>query len=254
MIAATAKRALYIDGLTVAFGAFQALTNLSLLIHYDEIRAIIGPNGAGKTTLLDVLTGKTHPKKGQVVLEPKQNLLALSDVQIALAGVGRKFQKPSIFEALSVEDNLRLAIRSKSRSIASEMFYTLKPGDEEVIQSVLAEIGLAASAGRLAGTISHGEKQWLEIGMLLVKRPKILLLDEPVAGMTDEETAHTAGLVKRLKSPERAIVVIEHDMSFVREVADVVTVLHQGKLLLEGPMSEVSADPRVIDVYLGRSH
>jgi urea transport system ATP-binding protein len=252
MIPAKAQRALYIDGVTVAFGAFQAITNLSLLVNFNEIRAIIGPNGAGKTTLLDVITGKTRPKKGRVVLEPSDDLLKLSDVQIALNGIGRKFQKPSIFEALSVEDNLRLALRSKQRSVFGEIAY--KPGaeDQKLIERVLNEIGMKPSAGRRAGILSHGEKQWLEIGMLLVQEPKILLLDEPVAGMTDEETERTAILVKRLKSPARSIVVIEHDMSFVSEIADVVTVLHEGKLLVEGPMSKVSADPRVIEVYLGR--
>jgi urea transport system ATP-binding protein len=249
---ATARRALYIDGLTVAFGAFQAITNLSLLIEFDEIRAVIGPNGAGKTTLLDVITGKTRPKKGRVILEPSEDLLRLTDVQIALCGVGRKFQKPSIFEALSVENNLRLALRSKSRPLWKEIAYRPSPDDETLIVRVLDEIGMASSAQRLGGVLSHGEKQWLEIGMLLVQEPKILLLDEPVAGMTDEETERTAALVKRLKSPARAIVVIEHDMSFVSEIADVVTVLHEGKLLLEGPMAQVRADPRVIDVYLGR--
>jgi urea transport system ATP-binding protein len=245
-------RALYIDGLTVAFGAFQAITNLSLLINFNEIRAIIGPNGAGKTTLLDVITGKTRPKKGRVVLEPSDDLLRLSDVQIALSGVGRKFQKPSIFDALSVEDNLRLALRSRHRSVFREMAHTPTAEEETLIAAVIEEIGMTASAGRRAGILSHGEKQWLEIGMILVQEPKILLLDEPVAGMTDEETERTAALVKRLKSPSRAIVVIEHDMSFVREIADVVTVLHEGKLLLEGPMSQVSEDARVLDVYLGR--
>jgi urea transport system ATP-binding protein len=245
-------RALYIDGLTVAFGAFQAITNLSLLINFNEIRAVIGPNGAGKTTLLDVITGKTRPKKGRVVLEPSEDLLSLSDVQIALSGVGRKFQKPSIFDALTVEDNLRIALRSKRRSVFREMTHTPTPEEEALIDRVIEEIGMAASADRLAGVLSHGEKQWLEIGMILVQQPKILLLDEPVAGMTDEETERTAALVKRLKSPARAIVVIEHDMSFVREIADVVTVLHEGKLLMEGPMSQISKDARVVDVYLGR--
>jgi urea transport system ATP-binding protein len=245
-------RALYIDGLTVGFGAFQAISSLSLLINFNESRAIIGPNGAGKTTLLDVITGKTRPKKGRVVLEPGDDLLRLSDVQIALAGVGRKFQKPSIFDALSVEDNLRLALRSRKRSMLREMVHTPTADEEALIAAVMDEIGMTRSRARRAGILSHGEKQWLEIGMILVQEPKILLLDEPVAGMTDEETERTAALVKRLKSPARAIVVIEHDMSFVREIADVVTVLHEGKLLLEGPMSQVSQDARVLDVYLGR--
>jgi urea transport system ATP-binding protein len=245
-------RALYIDGLTVTFGTFQAITELSLLIHFDEIRAIIGPNGAGKTTLLDVITGKTRPKKGRVVLEPREDLLRLSDVQIALAGIGRKFQKPSIFDALTVEDNLRLALRSRRRCVFREMAHKPTPKEEALISQVLEEIGMGACAGRRAGVLSHGEKQWLEIGMILVQEPKILLLDEPVAGMTDEETERTARLVKHLKSPARAIVVIEHDMSFVKEIADVVTVLHEGKLLMEGPMSQISEDARVVDVYLGR--
>jgi urea transport system ATP-binding protein len=229
-------RALFIDGLTVAFGAFQAITSLSLLINFDEIRAIIGPNGAGKTTLLDVITGKTRPKKGRVVLEPGDDLLRLS----------------SVFDALSVEDNLRLALRSRKRSMLREMAHRPTAAEEALIAAVMDEIGMTRSRARRAGILSHGEKQWLEIGMILVQEPKILLLDEPVAGMTDEETERTAALVKRLKSPVRAIVVIEHDMSFVREIADVVTVLHEGKLLLEGPMTQVSQDARVLDVYLGR--
>jgi urea transport system ATP-binding protein len=247
-----ARCALYIDGLTVTFGAFHAITNLSLLINFDEIRAVIGPNGAGKTTLLDVITGKTRPKGGYVVMEPDTNLLKLSDVRIALSGVGRKFQKPSVFDALTVIDNLRLALRSKQRSLLREITFPLGQEEDAVIGSVLEEIGMETSTDRQAGILSHGEKQWLEIGMLLVQEPRILLLDEPVAGMTDDETRRTAELIKRLKSPSRAIVVIEHDMSFVREIADVVTVLHEGQLLLEGPMNTISEDPRVIDVYLGR--
>jgi urea transport system ATP-binding protein len=244
--------ALQVDAVTVSFGAFQAITDLSLEIKFDEVHAVIGPNGAGKTTLLDVITGKTRPKAGRVVLEPDIDLLKLSDVDRVLSGIGRKFQKPSVFDALSVAQNLRLALRSKSRTLVAEITYAPTAKDHTQIDKILGEIGMIEHAGRLAGELAHGQKQWLEIGMLLVQEPKILLLDEPVAGMTDEETGHTAALIKRLRSPDRAILVIEHDMSFVSEIADVVTVLHEGRLLLQGPMATVRADPRVKDVYLGR--
>ena len=244
--------ALLVDTVTVEFGSFRAIDMLSLAIDFGEVRAVIGPNGAGKTTLLDVISGITRPKQGRVIFDDLTDIVRSSESAIARAGVRRKFQKPSIFEALSVENNLRLALRSKSRPLWKEIAYRPSPDDETLIIRVLDEIGMASSAQRPGGVLSHGEKQWLEIGMLLVQEPKILLLDEPVAGMTDEETERTAALVKRLKSPARAIVVIEHDMSFVSEIADVVTVLHEGKLLLEGPMAQVRADPRVIDVYLGR--
>ncbi|KAA1057055.1 urea ABC transporter ATP-binding protein UrtD [Azospirillum argentinense] len=244
--------ALYIDGLSVRFGAFRAIDNLSLLVNRGEIRAIIGPNGAGKTTLLDIITGKTRPNTGQVMLDGTLDLLAMSEPQIALAGVGRKFQKPSVFEALSVRDNLRLALRSAGRSILREMGHRLTADEEGRADAMLHRIGMAGVDTRRAGVLSHGEKQWLEIGMLLLQEPRVLLLDEPVAGMSDVETERTAELVLSLRSPERAIVVIEHDMSFVERIADLVTVLHEGRPLIEGSMARVQADPKVRDVYLGR--
>ncbi len=246
------KEALYIDGLTVSFGAFRAINNLSMIVKFGEIRGIIGPNGAGKTTLLDVLTGKTRPRSGRVLLDGALDLLALSEAEITLSGVGRKFQKPSIFEALTVAENLGLALRSRQRSIWGEMVYTPDEGDRAHIQDVLGMIGMKGRGDLSAGKLSHGQKQWLEIGMLLIQRPKVLLLDEPVAGMTDEETERTVTLIRALRSPERAILVIEHDMAFVQEVADLVSVLHEGRMLLEGPMERVRADPAVIEVYLGR--
>ncbi|MBX2854346.1 MAG: urea ABC transporter ATP-binding protein UrtD [Rhodobacteraceae bacterium] len=244
--------ALSIDGLTVSFGAFKAIDNLSLTLDYGEIRAIIGPNGAGKTTLLDVITGKSSPRTGRVTLSGAGDLLAKSEPEIALSGVGRKFQKPSIFEALTVRENLRLATRARERSIFGEMVRHLEEREEEKIDSVLDTIDMVDADRRRAGELSHGQKQWLEIGMLLIQEPKVLLLDEPVAGMSDDETERTAALVKALRGPERALVVVEHDMSFVEEIADLVTVLHEGRLLVQGDMATVKSDPRVIEVYLGR--
>ncbi|NYZ14428.1 urea ABC transporter ATP-binding protein UrtD [Azospirillum sp. RWY-5-1] len=244
--------ALYVDGLSVRFGSLRAIDNLSLLVNRGEIRAIIGPNGAGKTTLLDIVTGKTRPDTGTVLLDGGLDLLAMSEPQIALAGVGRKFQKPSVFEALSVRDNLRLALRAPGRSIFAEMGHRLGAAEEARAEAMLERIGMAGMGARRAGVLSHGEKQWLEIGMLLLQEPRVLLLDEPVAGMSDSETDRTAELVLSLRAPDRAIVVIEHDMSFVERIADVVTVLHEGRTLVEGSMARVQADARVRDVYLGR--
>ena len=213
---------------------------------------MIGPNGAGKTTLLDVITGKTKPRAGKVVLDGITDLLRLTEPQIALAGVGRKFQKPSVFEALTVRENLELALRLHQRSILAELRGWADPRRAARVAEVLEEIGLAARAEAPAGILAHGQKQWLEIGMLLMQRPKLLMLDEPVAGMTDAETAHTADLVRRLRAPDRAILVIEHDMAFVEEIADRVTVLHEGAPIFEGRMADARADARVRDVYLGR--
>ncbi|MEM6487183.1 MAG: urea ABC transporter ATP-binding protein UrtD [Pseudomonadota bacterium] len=245
-------QAIQVDGLRVAFGDFVAIPGLSFIARYGEIHGVIGPNGAGKTTLLDVITGKTRPKGGKVLLDGRIDLLRLSEPEIALAGVGRKFQKPSVFDALSVRENLELALRLEPRSIRAEV---LRWGDARRagrVAEVLAEIGLASVAERLAGTLAHGQKQWLEIGMLLMQRPRLLMLDEPVAGMTEQETAHTADLVRRLKAPDRAVLVIEHDMAFVEEIADRVTVLHEGAPIFEGGMAAARANDRVREVYLGR--
>jgi urea transport system ATP-binding protein len=251
MSAAASNTAIYVSGLNVRFAGFAAITNLSMELRYGEIRAIIGPNGAGKTTLMDVITGKTRPASGEVFLDKITNLAALDETSIARLGIGRKFQKPSVFEALLVRENLELAIRN-GRGYADMIRSRLKIEQNRRIDEVLETIGLAAEGRRLAGTLSHGQKQWLEIGMLLVADPHVILLDEPVAGMTDHETARTVELIARLKSPARAVVVIEHDMDFVGEIADLVSVLHEGQLLGEGSMEKVRNDPRVIQVYLGR--
>lgn len=247
----TPSTALYINGLSVNFGGFAALTNLTLEIPYGQTRAIIGANGAGKTTLMDVITGKTRPTLGEVFLDKSIDLTGLDEAGIARQGIGRKFQKPSVFEALSVSQNVELAVR-KGQGFAAMLMSRLTTTQRQRIEEVLVTIGLAEERGRLAGTLSHGQKQWLEIGMLLAAEPRVLLLDEPVAGMSDEETERTVGLIKRLAAPERAIVVVEHDMDFVSCVADLVTVLHEGQLLGEGSMDSVRQDPRVIQVYLGR--
>jgi urea transport system ATP-binding protein len=245
-------QAIQVDGLNVTFGNFIAIPSLSFVAHYGEIHGVIGPNGAGKTTLLDVITGKTRPRAGTVLLDGRIDLRRLSEPEIALAGVGRKFQKPSVFEALSVRENLELALRLRPRSILSELRGWADPRRATRADEVLEEIGLVDRADDLAGILAHGQKQWLEIGMLLMQRPKLLMLDEPVAGMTDAETAHTADLVRRLRAPDRAILVIEHDMAFVEEIADRVTVLHEGSPIFEGRMAAARADSRVREVYLGR--
>src|SRR6266702_457077 len=243
--------AIYISGLNVRFAGFAAITNLSMELRYGEIRAIIGPNGAGKTTLMDVITGKTRPAGGEVFLHKVRNRASLDETSIARLGIGRKFQKPSVFEALRVRENLELAIRN-GRGYADMVRSRLGAQQNGRIDEVLETIGLEDEGHRMAGTLSHGQKQWLEIGMLLVADPQVILLDEPVAGMTDHETARTAELIARLRSPERAVVVIEHDMDFVGEIADLVSVLHEGQLLGEGSMESVRHDARVIQVYLGR--
>jgi urea transport system ATP-binding protein len=243
--------AVYVNGLHVTFSGFAAITNLSMEFRYGEVRAIIGPNGAGKTTLMDVITGKTTPTSGEVFLDKTIDLRSLDETAIARLGIGRKFQKPSVFDALAVRENLELAVR-KGLGYGAMLRSRLDASQRERIGDVLETINLVEHADRLAGTLSHGQKQWLEIGMLLVANPRVILLDEPVAGMTDHETARTAELITRLKSPERAVVVIEHDMEFVGEIADLVSVLHEGKLLGEGSMDAVRNDPRVIQVYLGR--
>lgn len=244
--------AIQVDGLRVAFGDFVAIPNLTFIARYGEVHGVIGPNGAGKTTLLDAITGKTRPKSGDIRLDGTTSLLGLDEPTIALAGVGRKFQKPSVFEALTVRENLEMALRLKPRSILAELHNWKDPSRAARVGEVLEEIGLVAQADISAGILAHGQKQWLEIGMLLMQRPKLLMLDEPVAGMTEEETSHTADLVRRLRSPDRAILVIEHDMAFVETIADRVTVLHEGNPIFEGRMADARQDPTVRKVYLGR--
>ena len=243
--------AISVEDLTVAFDRFVAIDGLSLSAEYGEVLGLIGPNGAGKTTLLDVLTGKSKARSGRLLLDGTTDLAKLSEVERALAGIGRKFQKPSVFEALSVWDNLDLALRLHRKSLLREVL--ARAEDKRMaIERVLDTIGLTINRQQLAGALSHGQKQWLEIGMVLMQEPKVLLLDEPVAGMSDEETTHTAALVQTLRGPSRSIVVVEHDMDFVEQVADRVTVLHEGRTLFDGSMADARSNPKVIEVYIGR--
>jgi urea transport system ATP-binding protein len=241
---------LYLDGVTVAFDGFKALNSLSLVIEPGELRAIIGPNGAGKTTMMDVITGKTRPDSGIVMFRDSHDLTRLDEAAIARLGIGRKFQRPTVFEGHTVFDNLELALAG-DRGVLASLRFRLTAQQRARIEDVLAMTALAAHARRLAGELSHGQKQWLEIGMLLVQDPELLLVDEPAAGMTDAETAQTADLLRRIAG-DHSVVVVEHDMEFVRALASKVTVLHEGAVLAEGPLDRVQADARVIEVYLGR--
>jgi urea transport system ATP-binding protein len=241
---------LYLDGITVSFDGFKALDNLSLTIDAGELRCVIGPNGAGKTTLMDVITGKTRPDDGKAVFGQSADLTRLSEAEIAHAGIGRKFQKPTIFERLTVFENLELAMKA-DKAVRVTLFSRLDSGQRDRIAATLTLIGLQESADRVAGMLSHGQKQWLEIGMLLVQEPKLLLLDEPVAGMSDQETERTAELFLSLAGTH-SLVVVEHDMAFIESIARKVTVLHEGRVLAEGPMEQVKNNERVIEVYLGR--
>ena len=241
---------LYLSGVTVSFDGFKALNNLSLLVEPGEMRAIIGPNGAGKTTMMDVITGKTRPDAGRAVFGEAADLTRLSEAQIAHAGIGRKFQKPTIFEQLTVFENLELAMKADKR-VRATLIAKLNAADKEKIAATLTLIGLQEAADRIAGLLSHGQKQWLEIGMLLMQEPKLLLLDEPVAGMSDQETERTAELFLSLAGTH-SLVVVEHDMAFIESIARKVTVLHEGSVIAEGPMEDVKNDARVIEVYLGR--
>ncbi len=241
---------LYVEGITVSFDGFKALNDLSLAIDTGELRCIIGPNGAGKTTLMDVITGKTRPDAGTAFLGQTIDLTRLSEAEIARAGIGRKFQKPSVFEHHSVFENLELAMKT-DKSVWHSLFARLSGSEHARILETLERIGLAKSADRPAGLLSHGQKQWLEIGMLLMQEPRLLLLDEPVAGMSDHETERTAELVLALAG-SHSVVVVEHDMDFIARIARKVTVLHEGHVLAEGTMDKVQNDERVIEVYLGR--
>jgi urea transport system ATP-binding protein len=241
---------LYLDGVSVSFDGFKALNNLSFAIEHGEMRAIIGPNGAGKTTMMDVVTGKTRPDTGEVMFDGLHNLTRLDETEIAELGIGRKFQKPTVFDSHTVFDNIELALKSDRRARAS-LLWQETPAEHRRIDELLEIIRLTAVRDRLAGSLSHGQKQWLEIGMLLAQEPKLLLVDEPVAGMTDAETRQTAELLKQI-SRERTIVVVEHDMAFVRDLGVKVTCLHEGSVLAEGSIDHVSANERVVEVYLGR--
>jgi urea transport system ATP-binding protein len=240
---------LYLENLTVSFDGFKALNALTLYMEPGELRCIIGPNGAGKTTMMDVVTGKTRPDAGSAWFGRNVNLLQLTEPEIAQAGIGRKFQKPTVFEKLTVFENLELALTGR-KSFWRTMLARLTVEQRERIDQVFEIIGLGGQRGAVAGSLSHGQKQWLEIGMLLMQGPELLLVDEPVAGMTPQETARTAELLLSLAG-EHSVMVVEHDMDFVRSIATIVTVLHEGRVLAEGDMNTVQNDPRVIEVYLG---
>ncbi|MYZ44081.1 urea ABC transporter ATP-binding protein UrtD [Schauerella aestuarii] len=243
---------LYLEDITVSFDGFKALNNLSLDIGVGELRCVIGPNGAGKTTMMDVITGKTRPTGGTVFFGQNIDLTTLNEAQIADAGIGRKFQRPTVFENHTVFENLELAMKM-NKGVRSTLFARLSSEQQDRISDTLALIRLTPEIWRLAGLLSHGQKQWLEIGMLLMQEPQLLLLDEPVAGMTDAETERTGELLNELRG-KHSLMVVEHDMDFVTQIAGPgkVTVLHEGSVLAEGTMAHVQADPRVIEVYLGR--
>ena len=246
----THGRILYLEDVHVSFDGFKAINGLSLDIAPGELRCIIGPNGAGKTTMMDIITGKTRPDKGTVFFGSTIDLLRHNEPEIASLGIGRKFQKPTVFEQLSVFENLELALKTH-KGVKSSMFFRLDSAQSDRLAEVLHTIHLAHSVTRQSGNLSHGQKQWLEIGMLLMQDPKLLLLDEPVAGMTDEETARTAELFLTLKG-KHSLMVVEHDMGFIRTISEKVTVLCDGSVLAEGTLDQVQADERVIEVYLGR--
>ena len=240
---------LYLEGLNKSFDGFKAINDLNLYIETGELRCIIGPNGAGKSTMMDIITGKTRPDTGQAWFGQRLNLLEMDEPEIAEAGIGRKFQKPTVFENLTESQNLELAM-SQDKRVWPLLVARLNAEQRELIDEVLTIIGLNTLAVDLAGKLSHGQKQWLEIGMLLMQKPVLLLVDEPVAGMTHQEMERTAELLTSLAG-KHTVIVVEHDMDFVRSIARKVTVLHQGSVLAEGSMAEVQSDPRVIEVYLG---
>jgi len=242
-------KVLYVEKVTVSFDGFKALNELSLYVDPGELLCIIGPNGAGKTTMMDVITGKTRPDSGSVWFGRQLDLLQFSEAQIVQAGIGRKFQRPTVFERLTVFENLELALAG-NRTFFKTLFARMSPAQQERIEEVLGIIGLMEERSAVAKILSHGQKQWLEIGMLLMQDPELLLLDEPVAGMTPQEIERTSELLQSLAG-QHSVVVVEHDMDFVRSIARRVTVLHEGRVLAEGNMEHVQRDPRVIDVYLG---
>jgi urea transport system ATP-binding protein len=241
---------LYLNNVSVSFDGFKALNALSLAVEAGEMRAIIGPNGAGKTTMMDVVTGKTRPDEGDVFFEGNIDLTRHDEAEIAELGIGRKFQKPTVFDFHTISNNIELALKGE-RGVLATLFHRSTAREAARIEDILDTIRLSHLRNSLAGNLSHGQKQWLEIGMLLAQDPKLLLVDEPAAGMTDEETAETATLLKRI-AETHSVIVVEHDMTFVRDLDVRVTVLHEGSVLAEGSLEHVSADPRVIEVYLGR--
>ena len=241
---------LYLDGISVSFAGFKALNELSLVVEQGEIRAVIGPNGAGKTTMMDIITGRTRPDKGIALFQGNIDLTKMDEAEIANLGIGRKFQKPSVFESHTVEDNLQLAQKAPRGAFAT-LISKLSGAQQDAIYETLETIALTEDRNKIAGDLSHGQKQWLEIGMLLMQEPELLLVDEPVAGMTDAETEQTANLLREI-AKTRSVVVVEHDMEFVRALGTKVTVLHEGTVLSEGALDVVQNDEKVIEVYLGR--
>lgn len=244
------KNILYLNGVNKTFDGFKAINNLSLTIQPGELRAIIGPNGAGKSTMMDIITGKTKPDEGEVVFKDIVDLTKHDEADIANMGIGRKFQKPTVIESLTVWDNLDLALAG-NRSIWQTLFFRLEAKHAERIAEIMAIIGLQEKKDDLATNLSHGQKQWLELGMLLIQDPEVLLVDEPAGGMTDFETMETAKLLKDI-SKSHSVIVVEHDMDFVRALDCKVTVLHEGSVLAEGDIDKVSSHPKVVEVYLGR--
>jgi urea transport system ATP-binding protein len=242
----------YLEDVTVDYDGFKALRRLNFYMDRRELRVVIGPNGAGKTTLLDVISGRVRPESGRVIFGHHTDLTALRENEIAALGVGRKFQTPSVFVNLTVRDNVELSLRRPRKGVLATLLDRAGRGDEvERIDATLRRVGLADRAAWRAGALSHGEKQWLEIGMVMAQEPELLLVDEPVAGMTDEERERTGELLSAI-ARERAVLVIEHDMEFVRQIARTVTVLHEGAVLCEGPVERVQQDPRVLEVYIGQ--
>jgi urea transport system ATP-binding protein len=250
MVARTTTALLYLDGVNVSFDGFRALNNLSFTVEPGEMRATIGPNGADKTTMMDFVTGKTRPDSGEVYFDGAYDLARLDETEIALLGIGRKFQKPTVFDMHTVDDNILLALKGDRRA-RKTLFWRESSEEAGRIAAILEIVRLSAVRHRVAGSLSHGQKQWLEIGMLLAQEPKLLLVDEPAAGMTDVETGQTAELLKEINR-NRTVVVVEHDMTFVRELGVKVTCLHEGSVLAEGTVDQVSANERVVEVYLGR--
>jgi urea transport system ATP-binding protein len=242
---------IYCEGVVVDYDGFKALNNLNFIVEYNELRVVIGPNGAGKTTLLDVICGKTKPASGRVIFGKDIDLIGKHEDDIVKLGIGRKFQAPSIYANLSVWENLDLSLKRPSKGVFPTLRGRPTPAERQRIDEVAEAIGLTDQIRGRAGALSHGQKQWLEIGMVILQDPQLLLVDEPVAGMTDNETEQTGRLLQSL-AEKHAIVVIEHDMEFVRQIARIVTVLHEGTVICEGPVETVQADERVREIYLGR--
>jgi len=243
---------IYLEDVTVSYDGFKALSRLNFFMDRRELRVVIGPNGAGKTTLLDVISGRVKPEHGRVIFGRNTDLTTMSENQIAALGIGRKFQTPSVFVNLTVWENVELSLRRPSKGVLATLIGRDTAEARDRIAATLDSVGLGAKGGAPAGALSHGEKQWLEIGMVMAQDPELLLVDEPVAGLTDEETSRTGELLLSIAA-ERSVLVIEHDMAFVRQIAHTVTVLHQGTVLCEGPVEQVQQDPRVLEVYLGQS-